>query len=206
MTDETVVHACHPLDIAGDEADVVGNDEDRHRFVELAKQLEDALLRMGIDARRRFVEEEDLRLAGQRPRDQDALEFPTGEIADRFLPKMEHLEAFERLEGHPAVLRSEPSPGRGSPQSSHEDRPLHGDRKVPRKGGELRNIAEETGSRRRRGPEDRDSPLPRFEEPEDQLEERALSPSVRTDDPQKLTPLHGKRHILEHIALSLEAK
>ena len=72
------VHHVHALAHAGNDAEIVG-DQDQRRILlrdQLAQEIEDLRLNRHVERGRRLVGDHELRLAGQRHRDHRALPHP----------------------------------------------------------------------------------------------------------------------------------
>ena len=80
--DASGVHDAHAVAHRADDAHVVGDQQDRGP--RLAAQVADEVEHLGLDGRveagRRLVEHEQLRIAGQRHRDHDSLEHAAGQL------------------------------------------------------------------------------------------------------------------------------
>ncbi len=82
LDDLAGVHHADPIAQRPDDAEVVGDQQDRRvrLGLELAHEVEDARLDRGIEAGRRFVEDQQLRVGGERDGDDDALLHPAGQL------------------------------------------------------------------------------------------------------------------------------
>src|SRR5215218_5445544 len=81
VEDDLAAHEHEPLDEALDGAELVRDEQDRHRevAVELCEQFRERLLRVDVDACGRLVEHEQVRLGGERLGDQRTLLLAAGE-------------------------------------------------------------------------------------------------------------------------------
>ena len=109
------VHDVHALAHAGDDAEVV-RDQDQRRVLlgdELAQEVEDLRLDRHVERRRRLVGDQELRLAGQRHRDHRALAHAARELVRVVVQPRRRAgdaDAVEQLGG--ALLRHRPCPCR----------------------------------------------------------------------------------------------
>ena len=87
MDDDLTVNAYDFIDDVGDETEVVRNDDDRHAFIEPAKNLEELTFRKQIDVCRGFVEKQKIGFRDKGPRDQDTLPLSAREFAEGSLRK-----------------------------------------------------------------------------------------------------------------------
>ena len=76
MADQPAIEAGDTVDMSGNQADIVRNDDDAHPRAQLRKVGEQVLLGMGIHARGRLVEDQQLGFGRQRPCQQRALQLP----------------------------------------------------------------------------------------------------------------------------------
>lgn len=67
------VHAHNAVDELGDDADIVRRNKNRHALMELLEELVEAFGARRIDVVRRLVEDQQLGVATQRSRDENAL-------------------------------------------------------------------------------------------------------------------------------------
>ena len=82
LDDLAGVHHADPIAQRPDDAEVVGDQQDRRvrLGLERAHEVEDARLDRGVEAGRRFVEDQQLRVGGERDGDDDALLHPAGQL------------------------------------------------------------------------------------------------------------------------------
>src|SRR5512133_3817048 len=97
------------MNLVGDNVDVVGNEDDREavRVVKLAQKMIELLLSADVDPGRRFVQDEHLRVAGERTGDHYPLPFPAGKTADQFIPELGNISDLHRPFDRRAVMRRE---------------------------------------------------------------------------------------------------
>ena len=72
----------HPRAEVGDVGDDVGREDDDHRFPDRREQVQEALPLLGIEPRRRLVDDQETRIAEQRLGDAEALPHAAGEGAE----------------------------------------------------------------------------------------------------------------------------
>ena len=94
-------------------ARIVGHHADRRAgLVELLQQLHHRFAALGIEVPGRLVGQQDDRLAGDRPRDGDALLLPARQLAGQVFRAMRHADAFERFgDALPPLVRAHPAIG-----------------------------------------------------------------------------------------------
>ena len=168
--------------------------------MERRQQLGERLLRLGVDARRRLVEHEQRRLAGQRLRDERALLHSAGERAQRRVGDSREADSVDRLgDAHPILALETAEQATGS-QPTRGDDLSHGRRRIASDVRSLREVPERASSREamrglaveQRGA--RTWPL----QPEDDAHERGLPASVRAGDRDELALAERQAHVLEH--------
>ena len=82
----------------GHAAEIVGGDQHHPPLVaQIAKQSDDRLLGLDVDAGERLVEQDHLAVLGQRAGEEDALSLAAGQLADLALAEVAHADAGERL-------------------------------------------------------------------------------------------------------------
>ena len=101
LDDLARVHHADPVAQRPDDAEVVGDEQDRgvRLGLERADEVEDARLDRGVEPGRRFVEDEQLRVGGERDGDDDALLHPARELVRVALGdplRVGDLDALER--------------------------------------------------------------------------------------------------------------
>ncbi len=161
---------------------------DRHHHRDLAfgrnhaHDLQHLELVLDIKIARRLIEEENLRLLGERPRDQHALPFSAGELVKLTKRKLLQPHQGDRLGDDLFVLGTDPPAYvRPAPQQ-------HGveDRDRERMRSALRHVAHGAGDLLQPDPahilsgDDHDAAF-RLQYPVDALEERCLAGAVRPD-------------------------
>ncbi len=100
-----MVHDADPVAQRGGLIHVVGREQDGHAVVaKLADAVPDKQARGGVEACRRLVEEEHLRLVHERPRDHHPLHLTTGEEIDLLVPALREAELSEELVGPRVAL------------------------------------------------------------------------------------------------------
>jgi hypothetical protein len=175
------------------------NDDDQPPLgPQFSEDPEDSLLRPGIDPRHRLVEEVDVGLLGQRPRQEDALLLPPRQPADLPVGDIGQADAVE------AFRRQAPLARAGSPQpaepgiSPHENDVGDRHREVPVDRLPLRHIPNPGADLLERRAEDPHLPAGQGHKPQRRLEERALPGAIGADDPKQAGPRHGEVDIPEH--------
>ena len=111
-------------DLPRHDTDVVGHQHQRRPelAVQPAQQTVELLLRIHVYSDGGFVEQQQLRAAGQRPRDEDPLLLPGRQPADGAGPELQHAHGFQRVLGCRAVALTESashSRDAGSPAEHH---------------------------------------------------------------------------------------
>ena len=110
VDDVPVLHDDQVVGHVGDDREVVGDQHEREPVLPLepSEQHEDLRLRRHVERRRRLVGDQELRAAGDRDRDDDALALPAGELVrvarGRDRPVVE-TGPLERRGGEPLGLR-----------------------------------------------------------------------------------------------------
>ena len=113
----------HVVEVVGDRAELVRHEQ--HRGVvllhEVHERVAEQLLRLDVDAGDRFVEHEQLRIGGERARDQRALLLPARELVQPLAPLVGERDRFERVVDRVAVGGASPSPPSllGQPAGRH---------------------------------------------------------------------------------------
>ena len=81
FNDPARIHDGDAIGDLGDDAEVVGDEQDRHADLapQLVDQRQDLRLDRDVEGRRRFVGDQQQRIAGQRHRDHHALPHAAGE-------------------------------------------------------------------------------------------------------------------------------
>jgi len=159
------------------------------------------MLRHDIDAGRRFIEQQHLRLLSQRARDKDALLLPTRQLSQRTMLVIEHSNVRERLKrnvsiGFPWTLQQ---PKHAIPP--HHDGFEHGNGKVPIDRALLREIANFRPvialKLFTRAVENLQRAFQWPHESQDGLAERSLAGSVGANNPDELSTGYFQRQIFE---------
>ncbi len=179
--------------------DVVGHEDDRHPVAEPVQNLVELCLCRGIHVDRRFVEEEHLRVADERPGDDRPLLLPAREVLDLPVGEIGDLHRLERLLC-PGMVFFVVAPWAAGDvaETAGEDHLPHGDRILEIERPELRDVAEILSHRRIPAAEDPDLAAAGGEEPEDHPEERRLPAAVRPDDGVEIVRVDGEVHALKH--------
>ena len=180
----------HPVGVLRRERQVVhrGDEREPGLLAQPVEQLERLLLMPDVERGSRLVEENDLRLLGERARDDDTLLLSAGQRPEAAIGEGQEVEPRERasccLAIARALLRERPEVWR--PAEEHVLRDGHPRRRrrlLRYDGDETREL----GARELldRTPAERDLARER-DEPRDRAQERRLPGAVRTDEPEPL--------------------
>ncbi len=172
--------------------------------VQLFEQLEQAQLMRHIEARCRFVEEQDAGVLHERLGQHDHLLLAARELGEAALGKLGYAELAERRRGH-AGRRALGAAAVGA----HLDHLAHGkvelEREVLRHQGDLAShVAALVLAGRAAVDEDRAGT--RREQAVDQVEQRALAAAVGSDHPHEVAGFHVERQALEHGVVGIVGK
>ncbi len=206
VADQGAVEAGDPGDIAGNEAHIMGHDQDGHAGIQSLEQVEDIALQAQVDIRRRLIEDHDRRLGGQGPRQQHPLQLPAGQTTDLPVRQVRHLDLGQDPLDHPPVRLADahghpgaqPTRRRSTTDPPQQHRLLHGDREFPGEAGILRDIPKPSRRLARPLAQHRDPAGLRLDQPQNQLEQGTLAASVGADDTEKLTRRDLEVHAFEH--------
>src|SRR5438093_1944957 len=149
--DDAAVHREHAREVRHHARKIVCGDEDRAAVArEIAEKGHELLLRRGVDARGGLIEQQQLWIGREGPREKDALTLASRQGLDRPPRKIVGLDAAERGAGGVAIRGGRPAPGCRVRDASHEDDVLDAERVVPVHRLGLREIREATRARARR--------------------------------------------------------
>ena len=152
-------------------------------------------LKLGIHTGRRLVHEQYRWLGAERSGNQDTLSLAAGEFADQAVTVSPHSCLFQRRPGEFPVLGGvSASPPRVA-ESTHKRNIQNGNRKILVESGILRNVPKHSGGFRGGLAEDLHAALPRFQNPQDDLEQGGFAAAVRTDYRQEIPLGHRHAHI-----------
>src|SRR6266545_1454262 len=168
-------------------AELVRDVEDGHAELlsELSQQRGDRLLRLHVDAGGRFVEGQQLRVAGERLRDECALLLSAGECREPAVGSRLQSDALDRLAHGRAVTGAERPEQTRACDAAGADQLTHGQRRVDRG---LRTLRQVTAALDR----DLDAPGRRLLEPENEPKQGRLPASIRAGDRHELAALDGQ--------------
>ena len=169
----------------------------------VAEQMEDRLLRGGVDPREGLVEDEQLRLLGERAGEEDTLLLPAGERAD--LPRRECRHAHPRqCVMHARLVGG----GRTAAEANggvaaHQHDIMHRDGELPVHRLALRHVGDAAARLPdRRTEEHHTAPLVRLH-PHDRVQERRLARPIRPDNARhrprregNADPFNGRRPMI----------
>ena len=130
-----------------DAVQVVGGEHDRETVgVEVGEEVQHLVAGAHVDPGRGFVQQQHLRPAEQRPRDEHPLLLAAGELADVAISEAADAELLEhRVHFLPLVTRR---PGQDAPSGPRHQHDLgDGDREVPVDRPDLRHVAERDAAR-----------------------------------------------------------
>jgi len=149
------------------------------------------MLRHDIDAGRRFIEQQHLRLLSQCARDKDALLLPTRQLPQRIVPVIEHPDVGERLKRNVSIGFSRTLQQAEHAIPSHHDGFEHGNGKIPIDRALLREIADFRAvialKLFTRAVENLQRACQRPHEAQDGLAERGFTGPVGADDSDKFS-------------------
>ncbi len=193
------VDAGNAGDVAGDEADVVGHDQDGQASVELPEQVKDVALQALVDVGRGLVQDEDAGLAGQGAGEQDPLQLPPREAADAAAGQVQGLHLGQGAVGDLAIgpaVAAGPEPGESPPTRAtnprQQHRLLHRNREVAGKARVLGHIAQLAAGLAGRAAEDPYLAALGGEQAQDEAQQGTLAAGVGTDDPDELPRRHAQ--------------
>jgi hypothetical protein len=169
--------------------------------MERGEKRGERLLRLGVDARRRLVEDEERGLAGECLGDEGALLHPAGERPNRAVREGCEADAVDRLRDERAVFAAEPAdqPARCKPARRDDLADRRG--RVAADLRSLREVAERVTVREavRRLAVEQGRSAARPLEPEDDAHQRGLAPSVRPCERDELAFAERETHVVQHV-------
>ena len=109
VEDDRAAHQHEALDVLLDRSELVRDVDDRHAqlAVEIGEELGERLLRLGVDAGRRLVEDQEGGLARERLRDEGSLLHPAGERANGHVRDRLEADAGDRIRDELAIVPAE---------------------------------------------------------------------------------------------------
>ena len=168
---------------------VVGRRDDRLAAVRLGlEEVHQELLGRRVDAGHRLVEEEQVRLRGERPGEEHAPSLAAREPPDLRPQVGRHADLRQRVADGAAVVGARPADRPEPREAAHHHHVLDRDREPPVDELGLGHVRDAACLAAGRRPEDLDPPRPRLQEPGHQLEQRALAGAVRARRPRAGCP------------------
>ena len=155
------------------------------------------LLGGGVHGGGRLIEDQQLRLAGEGAGDEGALLLPDRESPDPPIAEAGHVGPLQRPLDRRAIGRARTAEGPEAREAAHPDDFGDGRGKLRVEGGEaLRHVADPPAFAEARGvlPEEAHVAARGAEQPEDDIQQRALPRPVRPDQPQELATVHRQVH------------
>jgi len=137
MTDDgPVAHAEHRLKAIGDEGQVVGDQDDRHRLIEAAQEGQHLAFDAGVQPHSGLIQDEETGLGDDGASNQGPLPLAPGEVRVRLGGAIREAHRFQGLHHQAAVVAAEGPEAPRHPQPAHEHHVTKGHGE-PRVGGEL---------------------------------------------------------------------
>src|SRR5579872_1211960 len=179
------------VEVGDDRVDVVRDEQDRDVLLlaDAAHERGDADLVREVEAVERLVEEQELRPAHERLRDEQPLLLSTGELADRPRRIVLGADEFDHLGDARGGRAAAPAGERDAPAGAVEAEPDDVDAADARRlveGPSLRQVADAVVRVAGRLAEDRRVPRGERLLPEDRADERGLARAVRAEDRDEL--------------------
>src|SRR5665647_2806705 len=196
--DQPPVQEGHQLEALGSRLHVVGAHE--HGDAPLAQpreEAEDRLLGVHIHAGERLVEQQHVRLLGERPGEEHALLLAAGQLADGALRELGDAELVQTARHHLAVgsLRAaQPAQAAVAPHHHHA---VHGDREAPVDLLALGHVGDGIRLAAGRAAVQEHAPAAQGQQADQGLEERRLAGSVGPHDRHLGAVRHGHGHGVE---------
>jgi hypothetical protein len=191
------------LDVMLDRSELVGDVHDRRSelTVEPGEELRERLLRLGVDAGRRLVEDEQGRLPGERLGDERALLHPARESAERGVRDGAQADAADRLVDEAAIVGPQAPDEASRGQAPGTDHLANGCRRISPRLRALGEVPESVSIREavgRLAVQERRARIGSFE-PEEDAHERRLAAAVGACEGDELALTERKVDVLEHV-------
>ena len=184
--DEPAVEQRRFVESLGGADQVVGRRDDRLARSRLGlEDVHQVLLGPDVDAGDGLVEQVELRLGGEGPREEDSAPLAARQRADLAGRRIGHADGLERLGDPLAIERPRLPPEPETGVAAHHHDLADGHRELPVDGLGLRQVGDRPGGGAGWPAEDRQAAGRRPDEAGDELEERALAGPVRADDGQQ---------------------
>lgn len=178
---ERAVQAGDARDMVRDGAGVVRDQHDGVVGLEPVEQVVDRGLHLGIDAGGRFVEQQQVGFASQRPRDEHALQLATRQAADPPVGERRQPGDLHRLGGLHAIIIAVAQEQLRFGEAPHQHHLPHADRKGAVELQALRYVADAARGRARRAAEHRHRARGGLDQAEHHLQQRGLAAAVRAE-------------------------
>jgi len=166
---QSAVQAGHPIDVLGDETDVMGHHDDGHAPVQLLQQIKDIGLDPHVDIGSGFIQDQNTRFAGKGPCHQHPLQLTAGKGRELPATQAHNLRLLHGAPGDlpidPQITAQQPT----FPQPPHQHRILHTDREVPPECRILGDITQRFSAPGGRTSKHFDPPCHRGEQPQYQF-------------------------------------
>jgi hypothetical protein len=202
VEDDRPPHEHESLDVMLDGSELVGDvdDRDSELAVQVGEEIGQRLLRLGVDTRRRLVENQERWLPGECLRDERALLHPAGESPDRCIGHRLEADAADRLRDKRAIRMTQPADEPAGSEPAGGNDLAYGRRRVATELRTLRQIAERAPAGEAVGglAVEQSRALRRPLEPEKDPNQRGLSTTVRACDGHELALAQLEVDTLEH--------
>ena len=203
--DDRPVDGQHLLEPLGGAGEVVGGRDDRLAPLRLGlEEVHQELLGRRVDPGDRLVEQEQVRLRGERAGEEHPPPLAAGQAADLRPQVALHADLRQGVDDRPPIVATRPADRPEAREAAHHHDVLDGDRERPVDHARPAGRRPPAGPRGRPGaPRISSRPDHGCEQPGHQLEERALAGPVGPDDREQAAGLDRDRHVLERDPLAV---
>ena len=184
------------IDVLAHGRQLVGDEQ--HPGTVLAQQVDDRVaetsLRLRVDPCDRLVQDEQVRLAGERPGDECPLLLTPRQLVHRFARELEQVDGLQGVMHGRAIRAAERAPPPTAGQPARRDDLLDRRRYLGRERRPLRHVAHAPPLAELRGlrPEQPNRSLGGIEGAEQHLQQGGFARAVRADERDELTGTHGE--------------
>lgn len=165
---------------------------------EFAEQREELLGGGNVEAGERFVEKQKLRLAAECAGDEHALALPAGKFAHGAVAQIPQPDLLDSFRSRDVVRAAGGTPPRAEAQPPTEHHRIDIDRKIPGHRVPLRDVAHRTAGCFAGALRDLDGPGAGRDQPEKGTQQRRLSRTVRTEQPDEFAGVHRQINAFEY--------